>query len=257
MPNVLVCIKRVPGSAGQILLTPDEQSVDTRHVGHTVSPHEECAVEAAVQVVETHGGAATVLTLGPEEAIEQLREALAIGVGGAVHVEADSEAFGPSDVAAAIADVARTRAAAGEGFDLLLFGNDAADTGDFQVGIRVAYELGMPVVTGVRAFHLDGDRVVATGDGPDGTEIFEVELPAVLTVKEGGITPRYPSIPGRLKAKRAPVEVVTPPGTPSGTGRVRLALPPEQPSSVEILGTGPEAAKAVVDLLVRVGVVAQ
>jgi electron transfer flavoprotein beta subunit len=82
MANVLVCIKRVPGSAGQILLTPDEQSVDTRHVGHTVSPHEECAVEAAVQVVETHGGAATVLTLGPEDAVEQLREALAIGVGG-------------------------------------------------------------------------------------------------------------------------------------------------------------------------------
>jgi electron transfer flavoprotein beta subunit len=257
MPNVLVCIKRVPGSAGQILLTPDEQSVDARHVGHTVSPHEECAVEAAVQVVETHGGTATVLTLGPEEAIEQLREALAIGVGGAVHVQTDNEAFGPADVAAAIADVARSRAAAGEGFDLLLFGNDAADTGDFQVGIRVAYELGMPVVTGVRAFHLDGDRVVATGDGPDGTEIFEVELPAVLTVKEGGITPRYPSIPGRLKAKRAPVEVVSPSGTPAGTGRVRLALPPEQPSAVEILGTGPEAAKAVVDLLVRVGAVPQ
>jgi len=257
MPNVLVCIKRVPGSAGQIELTPDQQSVDTRHVGYTVSPHEECAVEAAVQVVETHGGAATVLTLGPADAIEQLREALAIGVGGAVHIEADNEAFGPADVAAAIAEVARARSEAGDGFDLLLFGTDAADTGDFQVGIRVAYALGLPVVTGVRTFQLDGDRVVATGDGPEGTEIFEVPLPAVLTVKEGGITPRYPSIPGRLKAKRAPVELIEPPAAPSGTGRVRLSLPPEQPSAVEILGTGPDAAKAVVDLLVRIGVVAQ
>jgi electron transfer flavoprotein beta subunit len=99
--------------------------------------------------------------------------------------------------------------------------------------------------------------VRARGDGPDGAESFDLPLPAVLSIKEGGITPRYPSIPGRLKAKRAPVEVVTPAAEPAGTGRVRLTLPPEQPSTVEVLGHGPDAAIAVVDLLERIGVVSR
>ena len=269
MPNVLVCIKRVPGSSGQILLSDDEMSVDPRHVGHTVSPHEECAVEAAVQVVSEHGGAATVLTLGPAEALEQLREALAMGVTSAVHVETPddatgpgsastgADAYGPADVAAAIATVAQGRAGAGEGFDLVLLGNDAADTGDFQVGIRLAFALGWPVVTGVRSFTLVGGVVHAIGDGPVGTEEFEVPLPAVLTVKEGEISPRYPSIPGRLKAKKAPVEVIPAEPPKHGTARKRLVLPPEQPSVVQTLGTDkdlPAAAAAVVDVLAAIGV---
>ncbi len=269
MPNVLVCIKRVPGSSGQILLSADGMSVDPRHVGHTVSPHEECAVEAAVQTVSEHGGTATVLTVGPTEALEQLREALAMGVTSAVHIEtpddaggpgSDSrgaDAYGPADIAAAIASVARSRAASGEGFDLVLLGNDAADTGDFQVGIRLAYALGWPVVTGVRSFTVADGVVHALGDGPVGTEEFELPLPAVLTVKEGEISPRYPSIPGRLKAKKAPVEVIPADPPKQGTARRRLVLPPEQPSVVQTLGTDkdlPAAAAAVVDVLAAIGV---
>jgi electron transfer flavoprotein beta subunit len=258
--NVLVAIKRVPGSAGTVVLTEDAMGVDTRHVGYTVSPHEECAVEAAVQVTETHGGEAVVLTVGPQDAIEQLRDALAVGVRQAVHVIADSDGYGPADVAAAITDVVRAHAVDGRAYDLLLFGTDAADTGDFQVGIRTAYLLGIPVVSGVRSFEVDveatGARlVIAIGDGPDGEETFEVPLPAVLTIKEGGITPRYPSIPGRLKAKKAPVEQVAPTGTPAGTGRLRLTMPPELPSQVQILGTGADGAPALVDVLIKIGVV--
>ena len=78
--NVLVCVKRVPATAGKITLTADEQAIDTRYLGFTVSPHEECAVEEAVRIVEAHGGSSTVLTLGPEEATDQLREAMAVGI---------------------------------------------------------------------------------------------------------------------------------------------------------------------------------
>ncbi|MBL8932689.1 MAG: hypothetical protein JNL54_21395 [Kineosporiaceae bacterium] len=269
MANVLVCIKRVPGSSGQVLLTGDSMSIDARHVGHTLSPHEECAIEAAVQIAGDTGGAATVLTLGPEGALEQLREALAVGVSSAVHlVTADGgsgdsgDAHGPADVAAAIADVARRREAAGEGFDLILLGNDAADTGDFQVGVRLAYLLARPVVTGARTVAVDGSgpAAVATviGDGPAGTEEFQLPLPAVVTVKEGEITPRYPSIPGRLKAKKAPVEVIEAPAPVQGTARRALVLPPEHPSTVQILGTDKDtgaAAAAVVDVLHTIGVV--
>ncbi len=253
--NVLVCIKRVPDVSGEVLLTEDAQSVDARHVGFTVSPHEECAVELATQLAGVSGGMATVLSLGPAESVEQLRNAMAVGCSDGVLIEADTDRFGPADVAGAIADVVTAREAAGTPYDLVLLGNDAADTGDFQVPVRLAYALDRPVLTGISTCALDGDRVQARGDGPDGTEIFEVPLPAVVAVMEGGVSPRYPSVPGRMKAKRAPLETLTPAIEPKGSGRVRLKLPPPRPSIVEILGQGPEAAPAVVDLLVKIGVV--
>jgi len=257
MANVLVCVKRVPGSSGQILLAEDEQSVDARHVGWTVSPHEEAAVELATQIAGATGGSATVLSVGTADAAEQLRDALALGCTAAVLVEADTSAYGPADVAAAIADVVAGHGEAGTTYDLVLVGNDAADTGDFQVGVRLAYALGRPVVTGISTCAVEGDRVVARGDGPEGAEIYELPLPAVVAVQEGGVAPRYPSIPGRMKAKRTPIETLTPSVEPAGSGRVRLKLPPQQPSSVEILGEGPEAAPAVVDLLEKLGVVSR
>ena len=254
---MLVCVKRVPNTSGEVLLTEDAQSVDARHVGFTVSPHEECAVELATQIAGATGGDATVLSLGSSDAVEQLRNALAVGCSDAVLIEAEGERFGPADVAAAIADLVRAREAEGNGYDLVLLGNDAADTGDFQVAVRLAYALARPVLTGISTCEVRGDSVVARGDGPEGTEIFELPLPAVVAVMEGGVAPRYPSIPGRMKAKRAPLETVTSNIDPRGSGRVRLKLPPSQPSIVEILGEGPEAAPAVVDLLTRIGVVAR
>ena len=249
MTNVLVCIKRVPDVAGEVLLTPDAQTIDARFVGFTVSAHESCAVELAVRIATATGGTATVLTLGPEAAVEQLRAALGVGCSAAVRIDADPAAFGPADVAREIAAVVEDG-----GHDLVLLGNDAADTGDFQVGIRLAYELGRPVVNGVRTVEVDNRVATARGDGPDGVETFAVPLPAVVTVLEGGVEPRYPTITGRMKAKKIPIETVAPRHEPRGPGRVRLTLPPAQPSSVEVLGTGPDAAPAVVDLLQRLGV---
>jgi len=254
--DVLVCIKRVPGSSGEVLLSDDEQSVDARHVGWTVSPHEEAAVELATQVAGASGGTVTVLTVGSADAVEQLRDALALGCTDAVLVEADTTALGPRDVAAAIAAVVEQRAAAGHTYDLVLLGNDAADTGDFQVPVRLAYALGRPVVTGISTCQVIGDRVEARGDGPEGPEVFELPLPAVVAVMEGGVAPRYPSVMGRMKAKKAPVETVPFAREPVGAGRVRLTLPPAQPSEVQVLGEGADAAPAVVDLFEKLGVVA-
>jgi electron transfer flavoprotein beta subunit len=255
MTDVLVCIKRVPDLGGEITLTPDGMSVDDSSLGHTVSPHEECAVELAISVARDTDGQATVLTLGSTDSVEQLRNALAVGCTAAVLVQADPAAYGPADVAAAIAEVVRAHEAAGTTYDLVLLGNDASDTGDFQVGIRLSYLLDRPVVAGVSTLSVEGDRVTARGQGPDGgTEIFEVPLPAVLTVMEGGIEPRYPTIPGRMKAKKVKVEELTPSLTPAGPGRLRLTLPPVQPSQVSVLGEGPEAAGALVDLFEELGV---
>lgn len=259
--GVLVCVKRVPDAASEIVLTEDGQSVDGRFAGFTTSPHEECAVELAVQVAAATGGEATVLTLGGADAIEQLRAALAVGCAAATHVLADPQQFGPADVAREIAAVVRDHEAAGRPHDLVLLGNDAADTGDFQVGIRLAYELGRPVITGVSKVsvaEVDGRLVVtASGAGPDGYETYRVPLPAVVTVLEGGVEPRYPTVPGRMKAKKVPVEEREPSAAPTAQARMRWSLPPAAPSQVQVLGKGPEAAPAVVDLLEQLGVLAR
>jgi electron transfer flavoprotein beta subunit len=255
--NVLVCIKRVPDFSGEVLLTEDAQSADARFVGYTLSNHDSCAVELAVQIASASGGQATVLTVGAVESVEQLRSALGVGCTAAVLVEADPVALGPADVAAEIAAVVRDHEAGqhgGAAYDLVLLGNDAADSGDFQVGIRLAHELGRPVVTGMQTVSAAGRTARLQGDGPDGRETYEVPLPAVVTVMEGGVEPRYPTITGRMKAKK--VEVETRPGSqpPTGSRRVRLTLPPPSPATAEVLGEGPETAGAVVDLLQRLGV---
>ncbi|MGD9530289.1 MAG: electron transfer flavoprotein beta subunit/FixA family protein [Pseudonocardia sp.] len=254
MTDVLVCVKRVPDVGSEVTLTADAQGVDARHVGFTTSAHEACAVELAVRIAGDTGGTATVLTVGDADAVEQLRTALGVGCTAATLVEADAAELGPADVAREIAAAVRAHEGEGRGHDLVLLGNDAADSGDFQVGIRLAYLLERPVVNGVKTVSVDGDTVTAVGDGPDGVETFRVPLPAVVTVLEGGVEPRYPTITGRMKAKKTPIETREPAGAPAGAGRVRLTLPPAQPSTVEILGRGPEAAPAVVDLLESLGV---
>ena len=252
--RILVCVKRVPDVAGEVMLTGDEQSVDARHVGYTVSNHESCAVELAIRVADATGGSVTLLSVGPAESVEQLRSMLGLGCQAATLVEADPVALGPSDVAREIAAVVEDHSGAGEGYDLVLLGNDAADSGDFQVGIRLAYALGWPVVNGVSLVETADDRVVTRGDGPDGEETYSVPLPAVVTVLEGGVEPRYPSLRGRMAAKK--IEIETRPATtePQGPGRVRLLVPPAQPSKVEVIGEGEAAAGAVVDLLERLKV---
>jgi electron transfer flavoprotein beta subunit len=259
MTNVLVCIKRVPDFSGEVLLSEDAQSADARFVGFTLSNHESCAVELAVQIASSTGGSATVLSVGDADTVEQLRSALGVGCAAAVLVEAEPVAMGPADIAREIAAVVRDHdeSAGGSAYDLVLLGNDASDTGDFQVGIRLAYELGRPVVNGAASVTVEDGTVVAEVAGPDGHETYRVPLPAVVTVLEGGVEPRYPSVPGRMKAKKVEIEQRSPAAEPSGPKRVKLLLPPPQPSDVQILGNGADAAPAVVDLFQRLGVLSR
>ena len=101
--RILVCVKRVPLTGGRMVLTEDEQAIETRHLGFTISPHEECGVEEAVRLVERHGGEVTVLTLGPAEAEEQIRDALATGADRGILLQTDGEEWDPQATAAAIA----------------------------------------------------------------------------------------------------------------------------------------------------------
>ncbi len=241
--NVLVCVKRVPETGARITLTPDAQAIDTSLLGFTVSPHEECAVEEALRIVEQHGGSTTVLTLGPAAAVEQLQNAMAMGIGDAVLLETDGGDWNAQATAAAIAETVR-----GRGFDLLLFGNEAADTGDYQVGVRVAHALGLPCVTGIKGISIEGGTLTARREAGGGWEIFELALPAVVSVKEGINLPRYASIQGRLRAKKATIERITPEPRASALETVRLVVPPEQETHVQILDDGAAAARVLREL---------
>jgi electron transfer flavoprotein beta subunit len=254
--HVLVCVKRVPATGGTIVLTADGQDVDARFLGFTVSPHEECAVEEAVRLVEANGGSSTVLTLGPEAATDQLRDAMAIGIGQAILLETDGRDWDPVATSTAIVDAVRAKAAAGLSFDLLLFGNEAADTGDYQVGVRVAHKLDLPCVTGVKALEIRDGVAVARRESDGGWEVFETSLPAVIAVKEGINLPRYPSVPGRLRARQKVIERMVPEWHRAGPQKVRLRVPIEEHATAEVLGSGPEAAPRVVELLLRLGVLA-
>jgi electron transfer flavoprotein beta subunit len=249
--NVLVCVKRVPATAGQITLTPDGQEIDTRYLGFTVSPHEECAVEEAVRLIEKHGGSSTVLTLGPEAAVDQLRDAMALGIERAMLLETDGREWDPVATAAAIVEAIEAERAAGRTYDLVLFGNESADSAGYQVGVRVADALDLPCVTGIKALEITDSRATVRRQTESGWEVADVVLPAVLTVKEGINLPRYPSLPGRLKAKKKEIERIKPQWQDGGLEKIRLKLPVQVGHTVEILGRDGDAGVQVVELLQR------
>ena len=255
--NVLVCVKRVPATAGKITLTPDEQEIDTRYLGFTVSPHEECAVEEAVRIVEAQGGSSTVLTLGPGAAADQLREAMAVGIDRAILLQTDGGEWGAVATAAAIVDAIRAREAVDGPFDLIVLGNEAADTGDYQVGVRVATALDRPIVSGAKGLEVRDETIVARREAPGGGwEVYEIPRPAVVSVKEGINLPRYPSVPGRLRARKKEIEQIPLDPSTAALSKIRLRVPVEKESAVEILGEGPEAAPRVVEVLRRLGLIA-
>jgi electron transfer flavoprotein beta subunit len=252
--RILVCVKRVPLTGGRMVLTEDERALQTRHLGFTISPHEECGVEEAVRIVEQHGGEVTVLTLGPSEAEEQVRDSLAAGADRGILLATDGQEWDPQATAQAIvATVERERGDGGD-FDLIIFGNESADAGNFQVGIRVAHALGRPVVTGLKGLSIEDGRARCEQEVPGGRDVYLVPLPAVVTVLEGINLPRYPSVPAKLRARQKPVETTSPERPEPRLEMIRLIVPPGQGKQAEILGTGPEAAPAVVEMMREIGV---
>ena len=246
--RILVCVKRVPAPGAKIVLTEDSQAIDATLLSFTVSPHEECAVEEAVKIAETQGGTVTVMTLGPAQAEEQLRSSLAVGAHEAVLVPTDGSDWDPISTATALADAIQELETEG-GFDLIIFGNESADSGGYQVGIRVAYALGRPVVSGIKGIDVEDDGFRLRRDTPTGSEIYRVPTPAVVAVKEGINLPRYPTLKGRINAKKVEVQRFEHARSGSGQKMIRLVTPDVEISETVILGSGPEAAASVVDLL--------
>lgn len=248
--DVLVCVKRVPDTGGKISLTGDKRRIDSSNLEFTISPHEECALEEAIRITEAHGGEVTVLSLGPADTTEQLREAIAKGAHKAILLESDADDWDAQTTAQAIVNAVKDQR-----FDLMLFGNEAADLGQYQVGPRVATMLGRPCATGIKALQFEAGKAVAKRQDGNDWSVFELPLPAVVTVKEGINKPRHPSLRGIMSAKRAELNQISVEKPEPKMVHKALKLPEESSGQVTMLGEGVAAVPKLVETLKELGVI--
>ncbi len=246
--NILVCVKRVPDIGSRIDLNEDRQTISTKNLGFCISPHEECAVEEAIKLVEDHGGQSTVLTLGPAEAEEQIRDCLARGIDRGILIETDGGEWDSKETAEAIKSVIIAESQK-QAIDLVLFGTESADSGGCQVGIRVAQSLDLPCISSVKKLEFADGAATASREVDTGWEIYDLPMPAVVTVKEGINLPRYPSLRGTMKAKKKPIDKMSAAKIGAGLQLQQLVHPPEQKKEVNMLGEGPAAAAKIVEVL--------
>ncbi|CAB4672232.1 unannotated protein [freshwater metagenome] len=251
--DILVCLKRVPLAGSTFLLTPDSRDINTDFLGFGISPHEENAVEAGVQLVEQLGGTLTLLTLGPTDAEEQLRTQLAIGATRGILLETEGEDWDPQATAAALVEAINAEETK---FDLILFGAESADSAGYQIHIRVAHALSRPIVTNVKTMKIENGVAQCERAVGSVRELYETTLPAVITVRDGLNIPRYPSVPGRIQARKKPIEHKKPEPRVPKLEKVSLSVAPSNSAGAQILGTGVEAVPALVDVLRTIGVLA-
>lgn len=168
-----------------------------------INPYDEYAVEEAIQVRDEHGGEVTVLSIGGEDAEKQLRTALAMGADKAVliNTEDDLDEMDEFSAAKIISEYLKDKDA-----DLIIAGNVAIDGGSGQVGPRVAELLGINYVTTITDLKLDGTKATLVRDVEGDSETIETSLPLLVTAQQGLNEPRYPSLPGIMKAKKKPLE---------------------------------------------------
>lgn len=220
-------------------------------VKRVINPYDEYAVEEAIRLKERHGGQVTVYSVGPEQSAEALRTALAMGADEAVLIQGDR--IGEDEYA-----VSRVLAACleREPAELILAGYFSVDNGAGQVAVRTARLLGLPHVSAVTSLEVSQDRAVATRDAEGDTETVEVVLPALLTAQQGLNEPRYPSLPGIMKAKKKPFRRYTledlglsEADVRAKTERISLSLPSARRAGRLVEGTPAEQAARLVELL--------
>ena len=197
--KVLVCIKQVPDMESKFAVDAEGLWYQRADLAWRMNEYDEYAVEQAVQVKEQTGGDLTVLCIGPDRVKETMKKALAMGCDRGVHIaDDDSHGRDPYQIGSMIAEFARS-----QGFDLIFTGMQSQDRGSAQVGVIVAEKLGMAAVTTIVDFALAQERVTAVRELDGGLKArVECGLPALVTCQLGLNTPRYPTLPNIMKAKK-------------------------------------------------------
>lgn len=247
--NICVLLKQTFDTEERIVLQDGRIAEDG--VKYVINPYDEYAVEEAIRLKERNGGTVVAVSAGPERAAEALRTALAMGADEAVLLDGDRIGEDEAAVAKALAAYVGPK-----GFDLILAGNFSIDNGSGQVAVRLAERLGIPHVSSIVKLTVSGDKAEAFRDAEGDTETVEVRLPALFTAQQGLNEPRYPSLPGIMKAKKKPFERasledlgLTEADLAPRATRERLSLPPERKAGQVLKGDPAELAARLVGLL--------
>jgi electron transfer flavoprotein beta subunit len=249
--NIYVLLKRTFDTEEKITIT--NGSIDEEGAEFIINPYDEYAVEEAIQIRDAHGGEVTVVTVGGEESEKQLRTALAMGADKAVliNVEDDLEEGDQFTTAKILAEFLKDKEA-----DVILAGNVAIDGGSGQVGPRVAELLGIPYVTTITEIEINGNQVKLVRDVEGDSEVIETSLPLLVTAQQGLNEPRYPSLPGIMKAKKKPLDELElddldleEEDVEPKTKTIEVFLPPKKETGKVLEGELSDQVKELVQLL--------
>ena len=200
--NILVCLKQTFDTEEKITIENGQISEDG--VEFVINPYDEYAVEEAVRLKEEHGGEVTVITIGPERAEQALRTAMAMGADKGVIVDTEDldEELDEHSVAQILAATIEEEDLE---YDIVLCGYMAVDDGSAQVGPRLAELLEIPHISTITKLEIEGEKVSVEKDVEGDVEYIESTLPVLVTAQQGLNDPRYPSLPGIMKAKKKPL----------------------------------------------------
>ncbi|KIY22178.1 MULTISPECIES: electron transfer flavoprotein subunit beta/FixA family protein [Mesobacillus] len=249
--NIYVLMKRTFDTEEKITLSNGKINEDGAEF--IINPYDEYAIEEAIQVRDAHGGEVTVLSVGNEETEKQLRTALAMGADKAVliNIEDDVEDGDQFTTAKILAEYLKDKNA-----DLILGGNVAIDGGSGQVAPRVAEQLGIPYVTTITKLEINGTTATITRDVEGDSEVMETSLPVLVTAQQGLNEPRYPSLPGIMKAKKKPLDELElddldldVDDVEAKTKTIELYLPPQKEAGKVLQGELADQVKELVSLL--------
>lgn len=201
--NIVVCVKQVPDPNNAYELVDGRLKRDVPQ--NVLDPGDEFGVEAALQLADTHGGEVTVVSMGPDRALEAIRRALSMGAAKGVHIVDDAlqgaDALTTAKVLAA--------AIGKQEPDLVIAGVESTDGYTGVVPASIAALLGMPQATFAKSVEVDGSTLKVARQTEGGYDDVEAELPAVVTVTAGVNEPRYPTLKGIMAAKTKPVETLS------------------------------------------------
>lgn len=252
--EIIVCVKQVPDTT-EVKIDPQTNTLIRQGVPSIVNPFDKNAVEAALQLKEKHGGRVTVISMGPPQAKDALKECLAMGADEAILIS--DRAFGGADTLATSYTLAAAIRKLGK-FDLVICGKQAIDGDTAQVGPEIAEHLGIPQVTYVAKIDVDGNTVRVEREHEDGYEVIETTLPVLLTVVKSINEPRYPTVKGTMKANRKEIPVLTVNdldvdperiGLKGSPTQVRRIFTPQQRTQGVIIQE--ETARAAVNVLLQ------
>ncbi|MGG2198966.1 MULTISPECIES: electron transfer flavoprotein subunit beta/FixA family protein [Paenibacillus] len=247
--NIYAILKQTFDTEEKIVI--ENGKIADNGVKFIINPYDEYAVEEAIRLKEQHGGHVVVVSVGPERCAEALRTALAMGADEAVLISDErigNDEFSVSNALAAYFGK--------QSFDVILGGNFSVDHGSGQVAVRLAQLIHVPHVSSITKLDISGDKAVALRDAEGDTETVEISLPALFTAQQGLNEPRYPSLPGIMKAKKKPFTLIgldelglTPAQIAAKTVQASLSLPPARGAGKLLQGTPAEQAHQLVQLL--------